>query len=399
MSTTVPSIPHAQAQPAQPAQAAQAAAAPATISLRRLGLLAALAVLAGALVIFWPRIDAQRRALIVFSETSDPPVVSTIVHLLTPGPRSGETTAGGFPTTLVHPGRGHRWSAVLLLPGPALNGRRNPSVLELSNALARAGYAVFVPDLPGMIDGRLTEATVRATIDAALDIAHRNDVSGGRVALAGSSAGAALALLAAEDPILAPRVSVVAGIGPWASAPNVLRLATTGYVYDGRELRQHEVDPLFSLVAARSLVAALPQGTDRDQLLALLEGVPRTEADPLKVVRGLALSNLTGDAAAVVALLANTHAPSFDNLYAALPESIRSQVDRLSPAVNATGLHAPVELAQAKNDPFAPPGEAALLARTSPLVHVTSTGPVKDGILQPSWSSNAFLVAALRKAR
>ena len=36
--------------------------APASLSVRRLAVLAGIAVLAGALVVFWARIDAQRRA-------------------------------------------------------------------------------------------------------------------------------------------------------------------------------------------------------------------------------------------------------------------------------------------------------------------------------------------------
>jgi pimeloyl-ACP methyl ester carboxylesterase len=365
-----------------------------------LGLIAAIATLG---IVFWTWIDAERRAVIVFAEASHTPVLSFAVDLATRVPHTEETTAAGAPATLVRPGGGHRWPAVLLLPGTVDQGRANVSVQRLARALARAGYLVVVPDLPGMTDGEVVEETVRSAVNAALDVAHRSDVRGGTVALAGAWAGGTLALLAAEDPLLAPRVSSVTAIAPWAAGPNLLRLATTGFVLTDGNLQPYRADPGLALFAARSLVAALGPGTDRDQLLQLLQGVPRGDPDPLRVVRGLALDHLSPGAAAVVSLLTNTHAPSFDSLYAALPQSLHAAIEHLSPLVGASQLQAPVEVATAPNDRFVPPAEARALRRASSLVHVTVTGAVRNGLPEPSLgdalSANGFLVRALHATR
>lgn len=362
---------------------------------RRLILLGLLAVAAAATVVFWSWIDAQRRAVVVLSVTSPTPVLSWVVRVVTDEPRTEETTLAGLPATVVRPGHGSRWPAVVLLPPR----RADPGSLRLARGLARAGYVVLLPDLPGMADGQIDDATVKKTVDTGLDAVHRGDVRGGQIAFVGAWAGASVALLAAEDTLLAPRVSVVAGVAPWTAVPSMLRLATTGFVLDAGELTPYSVDPYVALAAARSLVAALAPSTDRSQLLQLLLGVGQNDPDPLRVVRGLALGSLTADAAAVVRLLANTHAPTFDSLYAALPDYVHAAIERLSPLVGAAQIQARVELATADHDRFVPPAESRALERTSPPVHLTVTGAVRNGLPDPSigdaFGVDAFVVRAL----
>ena len=368
----------------------------------RLVLLGLLACALGATVAFWPWIDAQRRAAILLSGTSPTPVLSWVLRTATGSPKIEQTTLGGAPATLLQPAHGSSWHAVLLLPGTADQGRDNPRVMKLAKAIARAGYLVGVPDLPGMADGEIVPASVQATIDAAVGLSERGDASGGQVALVGAWSGASVALLAAEDQLLAPRVSVVAAVAPWAAMPDALRLATTGFVLDGGQLKAYSADPKLALVTAKSLAASLPASTDRSQLLQLLQGVSPTDPDPLKVVRGLALGGMTPAAAAVVSLLGNTHAPSFDGFYAALPESLHAEIEKLSPLVGASQLEGRVEIAVAGNDRYAPVTESQALERASPHVHVTVTGGVRNGLPAPgigdAFSTDAWLVRVLKAA-
>ncbi len=130
--------------------------------------------------------------------------------------------------------------------------------------------------------------------------------------------------------------------------------------------------------------------------------MPRDDRDPLRVIRGLALANLGPDAAAVVRLLANTHAPSFDELYARLPGTLHAELEQLSPLVGAAQLQARVEIAVAPDDRFASPAEARALGRASPHVHVTVTGSVRNGLPDPSigeaFATDGFVVRALHAA-
>jgi pimeloyl-ACP methyl ester carboxylesterase len=371
------------------------------VRLRRLFLLALLAAAAAAAVVFWPWIDAQRRATVLLSSTSPTPVLSWAVRLVTADPRTEQSVLAGVPTTIVRAGGGRR-PAIVLVPGTVDGGRSNQRVLRLAGGLARAGYLVLVPDLPGMADGEIVGATVQAAVAVALAAVRRDDVRGGKVALAGAWAGASVALLAAEDPTLAPRVSVVAGVAPWTAVPNLLRLATTGFVLDRGGLEAYKADPYVSLVAGRSLVAALRPSTARTDLLAVLRGVVRNDPDPLRALRGVGVTTLPPDAAAVVRLLANTSASSFDGLYAALPDYLHTEVERLSPLVGASALDAPVELATSAHDRFVPPGEAQALRRESSRIRVTVSGGLASGLPDPSFgeafATDAFVVRVLRDA-
>jgi dienelactone hydrolase len=86
-------------------------------------------------------------------------------------------------------------------------GRKRPEVQRLAESFARAGYLVVVPDLPGLMEDRITPKTVQETTHVAHKISTRADAEGEEVALVGVSTGATLALVAAEKPELRGRVS------------------------------------------------------------------------------------------------------------------------------------------------------------------------------------------------
>jgi dienelactone hydrolase len=96
----------------------------------------------------------------------------------------------------------------------------------------------------------ITERTLAATIDVARVAAGQPQVRGGRVALMGVSNGCTLSLLAAEDPTLAGRVSIVAGIAPCTDLVDATRLATTGRHREGGRLVRYEAKPFLALVIA-----------------------------------------------------------------------------------------------------------------------------------------------------
>jgi alpha-beta hydrolase superfamily lysophospholipase len=158
-------------------------------------------------------------------------------------------------------------------------------VRRLAEGFARAGYLVIVPDLPGLMEDRITPKTVRETTQVAHEISTRSDAEDGKVALVGVSTGASLALLVAEDPTLKGKVSLVAGVAPFSNIRTVLSIATTRhYRREDGELVPYEANPFLSYVVARSLIAALPPGEDRWALSGELERVGRENPHPLSGV-------------------------------------------------------------------------------------------------------------------
>jgi pimeloyl-ACP methyl ester carboxylesterase len=367
-------------------------------------LLAAFVVALGALAIVavvdddsWPAGQAQ--AVAVVARTQQLPVLGWVVRVVTPEPRVEETIVAGHQSTVVRPGDGRRWPAVVFVNGATRAGRHHPQVERLADGLARAGFLVVVPELPGLRAGEITPATTAATTQVAEAVTARPDVRDGRVALYGVSVGASLALLAAESPGLASRVSVVGGEAPWTDLRGIVRLTTTG-LYDGTP---YETDPYALLAIGRSLAAGLPEGSGRSRLLRWLRAVPDDAPEPMA---GLDPEVYGDGARALVELLRNEDPARFDELYSRVPRRVRAAVEALSPLAGSERLRAPVELASGPRDKYFPPAESHSLAREVPRARVTITSTFDHALPRLSAGDIAdlarfdgFVVRFLRLAR
>lgn len=329
-------------------------------------------------------ISAQARAVVVVATTLETPVLTWAVERLTEQRRLDEVAVAGSPTTLVRPAGDGPWPAIVFVNGATRFGRHHPEVRDLARGLGRAGYLVLVPDLPGLRAGEISVRTERATVAVARAALARPDAEGGRVALVGVSVGATLALLAAENEALADRISLVAGIAPYTSLENVLRLATTRTYPSGGRLVSYVASPFVALVVARSLAVSLPPGPDRRHLLAKTRAIDDDSPDPLAEFRSGEIAAASPAGRAVVALLANRDPRRFDELYATLPEELRAVIERLSPIAWASRLRAPVELASAPHDRYFPVDESHALARRAPTVRVTVTAAFGHAVPRPS---------------
>jgi pimeloyl-ACP methyl ester carboxylesterase len=293
------------------------------------------------------------------------------VERLGRAPSIEEVAHGEIPITVVRPGARPPWPTLVFVNGATPDGRNHPIVRRLGLGLARAGFLVFVPELPGIGRGELTPATLRSTIELVTAAGNTPEALRGRVGLAGVSIGGSLALLAAAAPSLAERITVVACIAPFTDLANVVRLATTGVYRDGDRLVTYASPPFLLLGIARSLVGTLPCNPANELLASELRAVDPNFADPLLPFR--MSGPLDDGAAALHALLANRDPERFDELYRALPVAARESVESLSPIRAASGLVAPVEIATAPHDTYFPVAESLALAGLNPRVTLTVT--------------------------
>ena len=374
---------------------------------RRLLLLVLLAVTAVLTTVYWAWIDAQARAVVVLSSILETPVLGPVVEVVTGEPRfeDGDSVAGN-PALVVKPKGEGPWPALFFVNGAVREGRELPEVRRLAEGFARAGYLVVVPDLPGLTSDEITPETASETAEVARAVSERPDTRDGRVGLVGVSTGATLGLLAAKDPSLEGRVSVVAGIAPYADIRTILNIATTGHYWDGEGFAPYKADSFLSYVVARSLVAALSPGEDRETLRLELNEVGRLDPDPLAGFRDRALDDLGPEARSVVELLANEDPERFDELYGALPDRVREGLDKLSPLTGAGQIDAPVELASGPRDKYFPISESYALRRFAPDLQVTVTHALNHAELSFSLQDipaflrmDGFVVRSLRAAR
>jgi pimeloyl-ACP methyl ester carboxylesterase len=375
--------------------------------LRRAFYLVLLAVVIGLLVSYWSWVDAQARAAIVISSVLEAPVLTPAAAGVSGEPSFEDVPVAGTPALVARPAGEGPWPAIFLVNGSVREGRKLPEVRNLAEGFARAGYLVVVPDLPGLTEARITPQTADATTQVAREISGWPDVEDGKVALVGVSTGATLALLAAEDPELKGKVSLIAGVAPYSNIKTVLSLATTGhYRRSDGELIRYEADSFLAYVIARSLVAALPPGEDKLTLSAELERVGRESPDPLSGLRARRTDDLGPGARSVVRMLANRNPERFAALYANLPDDVRQDLEELSPLAGTGRIHVPVELATGPRDKYFPPSQSYALERIAPQRRVTVTEALDHARLEvspgdvPAFATfDAFVVRSLRTAR
>jgi dienelactone hydrolase len=138
------------------------------------------------------------------------------------------------PATLYRPRRPGRVPGWVVLHGLTYTGRQHPGLIRFVTAIAAAGNAVFVPDIPEWRELRVAPAVTRETIRTAVRHLHdRDDVDPDRIGLFGFSFGATQALIAATDPEVQ---SLLHGIAAWGGYCVLDRLFVFGMT------GEHELD-------------------------------------------------------------------------------------------------------------------------------------------------------------
>jgi pimeloyl-ACP methyl ester carboxylesterase len=372
----------------------------------RLSLLAL--VLIGVLLaaLGWSYLDAQARSVVVLSSVLDAPVLASVAEAATGEPRLEDAAVAGNPALVARPAGEGPWPALFLVNGAVPEGRELPEIRRLAGGLARAGYLVVVPDLPGLREDAITPETAAETAEVVRALSGWREARGGRVGLVGVSTGATLAVLAAEKEGLEGRVSVVAGVAPYADIETVLSVATTGFYEKNGEMVRYEAEPFLSYVSARSLISALPPGEDRETLLSELDRVSRTDPEPLAGLRDRPTDDLGAGARGVVELLANEEPGRFGGLYEHLPAEVRTDLEKLSPVAGGARIRAPVELVSGPRDKYFPVSESYEILRIAPEGRVTVTAALdhaelgfSPGEIPEFWEMNGFVVRSLRAAR
>jgi acetyl esterase/lipase len=326
----------------------------------------------GAAAPFRPRLSTslkdRTRSIVLLSIVLEVPLLGRAARGLTREPRIETLEIDGVPVEIVRPARDGPWPAFLFVNGAHPLRRDEPVVQRLSRGLARAGFVVIVPDLPGLGEGAITTRLPEALAAVTRHAIDLPDVRGGRVALVGASTGASLAIIAAAQPEFAGRISVVAAVAPYANLEKMICLTTTGFYEEEAGFVRYEVSDLSRRVVARSLVASL-DCEDREELLAELSRLELDEVDPLEALP--ARADLSPKARLVARLLGNRDPARFAALCAELPPEIGPLMAQLSPVATAGGVSAAVEVVVPPADEYFPSGEAAALAGALPNVRLT----------------------------
>jgi pimeloyl-ACP methyl ester carboxylesterase len=291
--------------------------------------------------------------------------------------------------TLYRPARRGRLPGWVVLHGLTYSGRKHPSLIRFVTAVAAAGNAVLVPDIPEWRQLRVAPAVTRETIRSAVRELHeRDDIDPDRVGLFGFSFGATQALIAAADPEIQ---SLLHGIAAWGGYCDIDRLFVFGmtgeHELDGQEY-QLQPDPYGAWVMAGNYLTQIPGHETQAEVAAALHELAREAGrlgryawepvyDPVKT---RLRETLTGSERELFDIIApRTDAPAGDIAYRrslgrALADTVRRIDPGLDPLPFLDAVGVDILLAHGRDDRLIPYTETLRLARHLPPDRLT--GPV-----------------------
>ncbi len=292
------------------------------------------------------------------------------------------------------PADGGPHAAVALFLGANAAGRDDPDVINLGNALARAGYVTMFHWSPSMaLKANIEPAETGNLVWAFQYLSEREYVDPERVGLGGFCVGASFALVAAADPRIQGRVHFVNAFGPYFDAETLLlQAASRSVVYDG-ERTPWEPDRLTLRVLANELIETLDAPADIDALTRrYLDNQGLTPAE---------LDALSPQARTVTGLLDGTTPENAAALYATLTAGFRQDLAAISPSAHVDNIRARLLVLHDRHDRLVPAAESRrLLAATQGRGDVRYTEVLAFEHVRPSGGGiGALLEEAFRLYR
>jgi pimeloyl-ACP methyl ester carboxylesterase len=257
-------------------------------------------------------------------------------------------------------------AALLMVPGVAPEGRDDPRLVAFAGALARHGFVVFVPELPGLRAQRVGREDPRAIAAAGEALAScLPPDTPSRLAVAAISYAVAPAILAALTEPGGERVALIVGIGGYHDVTAAITYLLTGYYRPepAAPWRYGTPKPVARWVFVLASALQAPEPRDRE----LLTAIARAKlADPDADIGRLA-AGLGAGGSAMLALARNTDPDRVPALLAALPASVRADIEVFDlKRYPLQALHAHLLLIHGRDDPLIPASESLALAAAMP---------------------------------
>ena len=241
---------------------------------------------------------------------------------------------------------------ILVIAGVGDN-RKEPALINISTALARAGFVVMQATTPALIDYTLTPRDADATVQATLALERWPGVGADRVGILGISAGDALACLAAADPRLHGKLAFLMLFGGYYDATNLLRdVGRRALEVDGQRTPWHPQDvPIYTL--AHSVAVTLPPN-DAARIRSALGLFGSALGENGRPLDSATLAQMSPGAVATYHLLYGDQPDQVEANIAALPPASHDLLRALSPSSVVDSLQARIYLMHDTSDQYVP---------------------------------------------
>lgn len=255
-------------------------------------------------------------------------------------------------------------AAMVLSPGLAEAGKNDPRLVSFAQTLARARFMVLVPDLGNLRELKVRHEDVQGLIDAFKYLHNQDGINKTLpVGMGAFSYMAGPAILAATQHPQPEKVAFVLSVGGYFDLNEVIHFFTTGYFRVDDEWRYIEPNDYGKWAFVISNADLLDQQQDQHKLMQIAK---RKMADPDADIDELR-KNLSADGQAVVALMTNRDRKRSDELIAALPAAIKTQLAKLNLAnKDLSRLKARLLLIHGTDDSIIPYNQSQQLAMALP---------------------------------
>lgn len=218
-------------------------------------------------------------------------------------------------------------AVIVVVPGALATGKDDPRLVAFASTLARARFAVFVPDIPAIRELRLRASDAQDIADAVTYLGTSKESAGMRVGIAALSYAVGPAILALLDPAIGAKVQFLLGVGGYYDADAVLTFFTTGYYRDPPDgpWRHRTPNAYGKWLFVAGNVALVIDPKDNDLLFQIAE---RKLKDLSADVSDLA-THLGPEGGRILDFIDNTDPGQAPALIAALPGQIRAQIAAL----------------------------------------------------------------------
>jgi acetyl esterase/lipase len=237
----------------------------------------------------------------------------------------------------------------------------DPEVVRLATSIARLGVVVAVPDSTELRLTRVLPSEPAHLADAFLATAARPEVDPTRIGLAGTSAGASIALIAAADPRISADIQFLSAFGGYADAELLLIDVATRTTLAGGQVRPWAPDAGIRRDVMELMIGAVEPEVARAPLRDLIAPVVAADAPVLGADPAIA-ARLEGDARACYLLFTARDRVSARAALEAATPALRRHLAGISPMSYLDGLRAPVFLLHGDADLAIPVEHSVVLA-------------------------------------
>lgn len=255
-------------------------------------------------------------------------------------------------------------AAIVLQHGAVTAGKDDERLVSLAEQLARAHFAVLVPEMPGAKQLRVSSEDIPVLVHA-VDYLQNNIAldNNGVIGIGGFSVAAGLAIHAAMLPELRDRVSFVLAVGGYYDLAQTLGYMTTGYFSLNGQQQHLQPNEYGKWVFVQSNVERIKEPEQREQLHQIVKH-KLSEATP---VPDELISQLKGEALSVYRYIENRDLEQSLQLLQQLPDALRAEIKRLNLAGRDLSLlRAQLLLVHGMHDNVIPYSQSIALQRALP---------------------------------